>query len=499
MKRTKIVATIGPATDSKEKLKKLIKAGMNVARINFSHGDQKSNGKLIKYIKELRKELKTPIGIMADLQGPRIRTLVEQDIKVEKGETILVGDTSFGSQNPKSKFQISNKIQNLKSKNNTKSKIQNPKYFLLDWPGIIKNIKIKNEILIEDGLIKLKVIGKEKDFLKAEAINGGVIKNHKGVNIPDTNLKSGAVTKKDLDDLEFALLQDVDFIALSFVSNAKEIINIKNKIGKILGRKNQLPQVVAKIERKEAIKNISEIIKATDAIMVARGDLGIEMNESKVVIYQKEIIAKCLRSATPVIVATQMLNSMIENPRPTRAEVGDVSNAVIDHTDAVMLSGETANGKYPIQAVETMTEIIRNTEKSPFDNLEHGFLGDKKNSASAAIAHSAHELLKDTASKAIAVASVSGFTARMISRHRPESLIFVMTNNEKTHQQLSLIWGVQSFVLPDCKTMDELIDRSMETLKKEKMVKIGDKLIVVMGRPHKTKEHMSLVKVEEVR
>jgi pyruvate kinase len=233
--------------------------------------------------------------------------------------------------------------------------------------------------------------------------------------------------------------------------------------------------------------------------MVARGDLGIEMNESKVVIYQKEIIDECLKAVTPVIVATQMLNSMIENPRPTRAEVGDVSNAVIDHTDAVMLSGETANGEYPVQSVEIMSEIINNTEKSPFDDLEHGFLGDKNQSASAAIAHGAHELLKDTRSRAIVVASVSGFTARMISRHRPESPIYVMTNNEKTHQQLSLVWGVQTFVLPDVETMDELIDKSVEILKKEKMVKVGEKVIIVAGRPHTTHEHMSLVKVEEVR
>ncbi|PIP28103.1 MAG: pyruvate kinase [Candidatus Moranbacteria bacterium CG23_combo_of_CG06-09_8_20_14_all_35_22] len=479
MKRTKIVATIGLSTSTKEKLKKIIKAGMNVARINFSHGDYASNGKLINYIKELRKEMRIPIGIMVDLQGPRIRTVVGEEIKIEKGEFILISD--------------------LTEKNNLQCQNSEMKCFSLDWPGILKNIKIKNEILIEDGLIKLKVVGKEKNFLQAQAINGGVIKNHKGVNIPDTNLQFGAVTKKDLEALKFALKCEADFIALSFVSNAKEIISIKNKIQKALGRKDHLPQIIAKIERKEAIKNIDEIIEASDGVMVARGDLGIEMNESKVVLYQKEIIAKCLKSATPVIVATQMLNSMIENPRPTRAEVGDVSNAVIDHADAVMLSGETANGKYPIQAVETMREIISNTEKSPFDNLEHGFLGDKKHSVSATIANSAHELLKDTRAKAIVVASVSGFTARMISRHRPESPIFIMTNNEKTHQQLSLVWGAQSFVLPDCRTMDELIDKSVEILKKEKAVKAKDKLIIVAGRPHKVKEHMSLVKVEEVR
>lgn len=491
MKRTKIVATIGPASNSKDNLRQMIKAGMNVARINFSHGDYKSNGKLIKYIKELRKEMKIPIGVMADLQGPRIRTLVSHDLDVKKGEIILVGDVNLF---PNFQFSISN-FQSI-----FKDEIfNNKKKIILDQKDIVKNIKLRDNILIEDGLIRMTVVEKNKKYLMAEIKNSGIIKNHKGVNLPDTDLKSGAVTKKDLEDLEFALSQDIDFVALSFVSNAKEIIKVKSKIKKILGRSNQLPQVVAKIERKEAIKNISQIIEVADAIMVARGDLGIEMNESKVVLYQKEIVAKCLKTVTPVIVATQMLNSMIENPRPTRAEVGDVSNAVIDHTDAVMLSGETANGKYPIQAVGTMKEIINNTERSPFDNLTHGFLGDKKQSASAAIAHSAHELLKDTRAKAIVVASVSGFTARMISRHRPESPIFVMTNNEKTHQQLSLVWGVQSFILPDCQTMDELIDKSVEILKKEKAVKIGEKLIIIAGRPHKVKEHMSLVKVEEVR
>ena len=478
------MATIGPSTGTKEKLKELIKAGMNVARINFSHGDYKSNGKLIEYIKELREEMKIPIGIMADLQGPRIRTLVENDIEIKKGELVYMTDSSMGS-----------KIKRIFIFN----KIKKEKEIKLDWSGIIKNIKNKDEILVEDGTVRFKVIEKNKIFLRVKALNGGIVKNHKGVNIPNLELKSGAVTKKDLKDLDFVLSVDVDFIALSFVSNARDILNIKKKIRKILGRSNELPQVVAKIERKEAIKNISEIIEATDVVMVARGDLGIEMKESRVVLYQKEIISKCLKANIPVIVATQMLNSMIESPRPTRAEVSDVSNAVIDHADAVMLSGETANGEYPIQAVKTMSEIIKNTEKSPFDNLKHGFLGDKRNSASAAIANSAHELQKDTKAKAIVVASVSGFTARMISRHRPECPIYVMTNNEKTHEQLSLIWGAESFVLSDCETMDELIDKSLETLKKEKMIKKGYKLVIVTGRPHRVKEHMSLVKLEVVK
>jgi pyruvate kinase len=476
-KRTKIVATLGPATGTKEKIKEIIKLGVNVARINFSHGTHESNGQLIDYVKELRQEMDMAIGIMADLQGPRIRTVVDEDTEIEKGEEVIVFDSAV---------------------KNTEYQIPDTKYFSLDWPGITDDIEIGNDILIEDGLMRVRVTKKEKKHLVAEVIDGGVVKNHKGVNIPDAKLKIGAVTEKDEADLKFALEKEVDFVALSFVANAQEIITTREKIKKMLGRDERIPLIVSKIERKEAIKNIVEIIKATDAVMVARGDLGIEMEESKVVIYQKEIISRCLRNATPVIVATQMLNSMIENPRPTRAEVSDVSNAVIDHTDSVMLSGETANGKYPAEAVHVMRDIILKTEKSPFDVLAHGFLGDKSHSVSAAIAHSAHELLKDVGAKAIVAASTSGFSARMVARHRPDRPIWVMTNNESVHYQMSLVWGVETFVLPDCQTLDELIDRSIDTLLKTNLVEPKERVIIVAGRPGALREHMSLVKVEEV-
>jgi len=235
------------------------------------------------------------------------------------------------------------------------------------------------------------------------------------------------------------------------------------------------------------------------AIMVARGDLGIEMPQEDLPIFQKEMVAKALRAGKPAIVATQMLDSMIRNPRPTRAEVTDVSNAVIDHADALMLSGETASGKYPVEAIRVMRKIIEKTEESPFDDLEHGFLGDEKMSLSAAVAQSAHELVKDSGARAIAVASISGFTARMIARHRPEQRLFVMTNSEKTHNQLTLVWGAENFVLPDCKDLDELIDKSIATLVKNKMLRRKDKVVIVTGRPHMKRERMSLVKVEEIR
>lgn len=482
MKRTKIVATIGPASANEKKLFAMIENGMNVARLNFSHGDYRWHRKVIKLIRKLSEDMDVPVGILADLQGPRIRTLVREDMRVNKGEKIRVFDISV----------YPNKIMpNLE--------FSGLKLLGLDCPGIIKRIKAGNDILIADGTLKLKVTGKNKGYAEAVVMEGGIIKNHKGVNVPDARIPLDAMTKKDEDDLKFAMKNDVDFVALSFVSNKKDISRLRRKIFKYAHSKKSLPQIVAKIERREAIKNLSEIIKETDAVMVARGDLGIEMDETRVAVLQKDIVDKSLRMGKPVIVATQMLGSMIKNSRPTRAEVSDVSNAVVDHADAVMLSEETAMGKYPVAAVRTMREIIEHTEDSPYDDLVHGFLGDARSSVSSAVADSAHELSKNSGARAIVVASMTGFTARMISRHRPQQSIYVMTNMEKTHNQLSLVWGAESFVLPDCDMLDELINRSIEMLKKRKLIKKRDRVVVVAGRPHMKKEHMSLVKVEEIK
>jgi len=461
-------------------LTKMIENGMNVARLNFSHADFTWHGRVIKEIRKIGKKMKRPIGIMADLQGPRIRIANGKEQKVKRGEIVWIGAVGSGRFEKLGKSGSAGKI------------------IFLDLPEAVRLAKLGNEILIEDGLIKLKVISKNGELVKCEVINEGVIKPKKGVNIPGISAKIGALTGKDKEVLDFILSQDVDFVAMSFVRSAKEIENLKKLIKRKTKNHSQLPQVIAKIERREAVKNFDEILRAADAIMVARGDLGIEMPQEEIPILQKEMTAKSLRAGKPAIVATQMLDSMIRNPRPTRAEATDVANAVVDHADAVMLSGETASGKYPVEAVRTMREIIEKTEESPFDDLEHGFLGDQTSSVSAAVAQSAHELLKDSGAKAIVVASVSGFTARMITRHRPEQEIFVMTNNEKTDNQLALVWGVESFVLPDCRDLDELLDKSMETLRKNKLLKRGDKVVIVAGRPHVKREHMSLVKVEGI-
>lgn len=468
-KKTKIIATIGPASDKGEILKKMVESGLNVVRINFSHGTYESNGKVIEVVRELSQAANVPIGVMADLQGPRIRTMVDEDVELKAGEKVIIFDSSD-------------------EYHGTEKSIG------LDWPGIIKNIELENHILIEDGLKRLKVIKKEENFLEAEVTNGGIVKNHKGVNLPDSNLKIGAVTKKDEEDLAYALKEEVDFVALSFISSAQEIEDAREKIKNILKRDYDLPQIVSKIERKEAMRNIDEIISASDVVMVARGDLGIEMEESKVVLYQKEIIAKCLAKAKPVIVATQMLDSMIENPIPTRAEVSDVSNAVIDHTDATMLSGETASGKHPVESVDTMAKIIADTEESSFDDYVpvHIEIEDRLYSEYLGVIASAWKMAKTTGAKAILSTTVAGTTARLISNYRMEKLNLVATASQKVYNQLSIVWGAEPYYFGKKEKAEKMIDRLIaESMKEGKLAK-GDKCVVVVNDENQDEKILSV-------
>lgn len=371
------------------------------------------------------------------------------------------------------------------------------KELVIDSDGVCDALQVGERILIEDGLLEVLVTEKDGEMVKAEVINGGEIKPRKGINMPDTILRFGAVTKKDLSDLEFALEEEVDFVGLSFVSNAQEILETRERIKQILGREKDLPQIVAKIERKEAIKNLDEIIQATDVVMVARGDLGIELDETRVVIYQKEIIAKCLQMVRPVIVATQMLDSMINNPIPTRAEVSDVSNAVIDHTDAVMLSGESANGKYPIKAVSVMKDIILNTEDSPFDSINSGYLDKAAFSDYSLVINSAHELEKNSGAKAIVMYTNSGFTTRMMSHHRPKTPIFVATNNPKTYQQLAIVWGIRAYLFNNGEERENFIELIVEKAKSDGKLSSGDKVVVVLGCSPESKD-CAMVGLREV-
>jgi pyruvate kinase len=433
----------------------MIKAGLNVARINFSHGDHDSNGKLIDMVYALRDELKNPVGVMADLQGPRIRVGNDEEMVIERGEIVFVSGK--------------------KSDNEGKE-------LIIDSDGAIEFLSEGERILIEDGTKELRVVERQGDSIKAEVVAGGVIKPRKGINMPDTKLTLSLVSEKDEKDLAYAMSREVDFVALSFVGNGKEIESVREKMKKLLGREDNLPMIVSKIERKEALKNIDEIIEATDAVMVARGDLGVELPETKVVLYQKELIRKCLSSVKPVIVATQMLESMIKCPVPTRAEVSDVSNAVIDHTDAVMLSGESANGEYPIEAVTVMAKIVSDTEGSIFDDAEPVFPENKAYEEYATLMDSAYALSCNPGVKAILAISDSGFTARMLSHFRPQIDIIIATKNPKTHNQVALSWGVESYLFSENEDTEKLIDLSVERAKKEKRLVAGDKIVVILGR-----------------
>lgn len=481
--RTKIVCTIGPASESPKTLEAMIKAGMNVARLNLSHGSLEKQEASIKKIRQAAEKLKEPVAIMADLQGPRLRVgeLSLKGLPLHPGDKVIF-DTSL-------EMAAGGKIP-------------------LPCPFLVKDLKIEARILLDDGRLELVVKKIQGTLIEAEVKNGGILTSHKGVNLPDSTISLGALTEKDKTDLKFILQAagGVDLIALSFVKSAQDILDlrylIKAEREENLG--NQLSQpirIIAKIEKHEAIKNIDEIIEAVDGVMVARGDLGLEMPAEQVPLWQKKIIAKCLFSAKPVIVATQMLDSMTRNPRPTRAEVSDVANAVIDHADAVMLSAETASGEYPVETVETMSKIISQTEASAFDDLAVTALTDRQTAADTdeIITQLSRFLADKIKAKAILAASLSGETGRQISRFRPELPIFVATDTALVQRQLNLSWGVRPFILPPCHSVEELVDRSLNYLKKNRDIKKGDKIIIVAGEPVGQAGRVNLVEVREVK
>ena len=479
MKQTKIVATIGPASEAKDTLRKMVAAGMNVIRLNFSHGEQAWHKSIINRVRELSHELNIPIGILADLQGPRIRTAVADEFAVKKGDSVCVSDISHKD--------ILTDVPIAKK----------GKTILLDMPGIISSVEVGHTILIEDGTIELIVTEAAQGFVTAQAKNDGTIKNRKGVILPDSHLVLSILSKKDKSDLRFALEERIDFIGVSFVGSAEDIESVREEMSNTLGKDARLPQIVAKIERKEAIKNLAAIIKVTDAVMVARGDLGIEMPESEVAILQKHIIAESLRAAKPVIVATQMMKSMTDNPRPTRAEVSDVSNAIIDHADAVMLSEESAMGQYPVETIAMMAEIIGKTEASPFDDLYQALDLNFK-SEYAAMIRSVYELAQSFRAKAILLLSMSGFTARLLSHFRPEGKLFVATNSRETWNQLALVWGVDPYLFENDQALDTFIDRLMRETKKDGKLAGGDQVVVFHGRTP-DQDSMKLVGIRQIR
>lgn len=471
-KKTKIVATIGPSSEDKAILKKMIKAGLNVARLNFSHGDYDEHQKIIQNVRELSEELGVPVAILADLQGPRIRTVITSasPVPFHAGDIFSVTDQS----SPDTKSDIA-----------------------FDHEDIISHLEVDHRILIEDGLIELAVVAKEKNLVRAVAKNNGVFKNHKGVILPDTELELEILSDKDRRDLTFAVQEGVDYIGLSFVGSASDIEKARALISEVQPEVSLQPEIVSKIERKIAVQNLTEIIKATDAVMVARGDLGIETPEAEVIILQKRIIAESLSSAKPVIVATQMMKSMTTNPRPTRAEVSDVSNAVIDHADALMLSEETAAGEYPVETVAMMAEIIEKTESSPYDDL-YKMLELNFHSEYALLVRSVYSLAKSFDTAAIVVSSIRGYTAKLISHFRPEQTILVATPSRSVYQKLALVWGIKSYLLEDEKSFDNLPEKLMKLAKENGDLQAGNQVAVLLGRDQNDNP-VRLVGIREVR
>lgn len=461
MKKTKIVCTLGPASESVGTLTEMVKAGMNVARLNFSHGNYENHLRLIRNIREVSRRLNVPVAIMQDLHGPKIRIKgLREPLDVKAGDPVVIG-----------------------------------KDFKLDTE-IVRSIRPKQRILIEDGLIELEVTKVSGGKVYCSALSAGRIQDKKGVNLPRTKLKIPILTKKDIEDLRFGLTHDVDYVALSFVRTKADVVKLRGLIDRFAPKGAAKPKIVAKIEKPEAVRNFDAILRESDAIMVARGDLGVEMPESQVPIIQKTIIQKCLKVAKPVIVATQMLESMVKNPRPTRAEVSDVANAVIDQTDCVMLSGETAYGRYPVRAVQQMARVIEVTEKSAF-LPQHRHLLEHAMSRSQAIAESVYELATTTKARVIIGATESGFTAREIAHERPPmARIVMLTPREKVQRQLCLVWGVESFLVPEVRTYEKLIALMVETARRHKLVKKGEKLIIVTGEPLGQKENLNLVEIK---
>ncbi len=462
MKNTKIVATIGPASEEKETLRRMIEAGMNVARLNFSHGEYVWFEKVIARLRELSEELHVPVAILADMQGPRIRVEVDREISLKRGDRIHVTDISH-----RETF--------------VKSRSKQPICYL-DVPKMAGQLQVGNAILIEDGLIALQVVAKHgAHAVEAAALTDCRIKNRKGVILPDTPLDLPILSKKDLSDLAFVLKEGVDYVGLSFVGSAEDIHVARDEMRKIVGEDAELPKIISKIERKAALKHLKSILKATDAVMVARGDLGIEMPTSEVVLLQKQIVRESLRALKPVIVATQMMKSMVDNIRPTRAEVSDVSNAVIDHTDAVMLSEESAMGKYPVETVAMMSEIIGKTEESPFNDI-YQELDLNMKTEYAAVIRSAYQLTQSFNARAILLLSMSGLTARLISHFRPEVEMLVATDNKRTWYELALVWGIQPFNFEGDPDRDHYIDRMIDEAKKLGKLADGDDTVVFLGK-----------------
>lgn len=471
-KRTKIVATLGPASAKKEILLQMITKGVDVCRLNFSHGSQEDHLKVINTINEINAEHPFNVGILADLQGPKIRIG-----KMKEGGAILVNGSTV---------EIT-----------TEELIGDEKRIYITYENFPNDVKENEIILLDDGKLQLKVISTNNlDSVVCEVVHGGVLTSRKGVNLPNTKVSIPSLTEEDLDNLNFALDHGADWIAMSFVRSADDITQCKE----IIAEKGSHAKIIAKIEKPEAIENIDAIIEATDAVMVARGDLGVEMPMEEVPGLQKIIVQKCRDLAKPVIIATQMLESMITTPRATRAEVNDVANSVLDGADAVMLSGETSVGEFPEIVIETMSKIITQIESTsyPYFNIKSS-TSDPESIIPDAICGSTIFLAEKTKASAIAAMTTSGYTAFEISSYRPNTNIFVFTGNKNLLRQLSLLWGVRTFIYKKYESTDGTIQDVNGLLKEFGLVEEGQIVINTASTPLHQKGKTNTIRVSEVK
>lgn len=456
MKKTKIVCTIGPSSDSYEVLKALVNEGMNVARLNFSHGTHPEHKKRIDTINKLRDDLDEPIAIMLDTKGPeiRIKTFKDGMIRIEQGQDFTL--TSEDVEGDETRVSVT-------------------------YKDIAKDLKADDRVLIDDGLVEFTVISVDENNVYMKAVNSGELSDRKGVNLPSVKVNLPTLTEKDIEDLIFGIENDVDFIAASFIRSAKDVLEIR-KILESNGGDDV--KIISKIENLEGVQNIDEIIEVSDGIMVARGDMGVELDEEDIPLVQKDIIRKCNLKGKFVITATQMLDSMIRNPRPTRAEVTDVANAILDGSSAIMLSGETAAGNYPVKSCEMMRKIAVKIE----DSLDYKIALDSTNdeheiNITNSIAKATREAALDLDAKVIIAATTSGLTARNISKFKPKSPIIAATTNEKVRRQLAIEWGVYPIRATLASSIDDLFYESINILKNIKFVKEGELVILTAGMP----------------
>ena len=455
-KKTKIVCTIGPASESIDTLKELIKSGLNVCRLNFSHGNYEEHGKRIDNIKAARNEMKLPIAILLDTKGPEIRTgkFSSPEVNLVEGQNFII--TMEEVLGDETKCTVS-------------------------YKELVNDVKPGNQILIDDGLVGLAVKEIKGQEILCIVQNAGTIKDNKGVNVPNVKINLPAITQKDKKDIEFGIEQGIDFIAASFVRKASDVLAIRE----ILEENNATNiQIISKIENQEGVDNIDEILEVSDGLMVARGDLGVEIPTEDIPIVQKELIKKCNILGKPVITATQMLDSMIRNPRPTRAEVTDVANAIFDGTDAIMLSGETAAGKYPLESVKTMASIaIRAEQTLDYEELLKTKVKLRQLNITNAISHATCTTAIDLKASAIITATASGYTARMVSSYRPSAPIIAATNSEMVMRQMGLVWGVYPLLAEKGLSTDDVFEKSVQSALDMDYISSGDLVVITAGVP----------------